>query len=71
MISHSHPGTPPQGPATDYAAFKEGSGNINLGPPRVVKATDVKLFTEEPKKLSADNLAKLKADISTCLLESS
>jgi len=63
VISHSHPGDPPQKPATDYAAFGEGSGSINVGPPRVIKAKDVKLFTQDPKKLEADKLASLKAEI--------
>lgn len=70
-ISHSHPGNPPTMPANTYGDFphdptKAGENLVDVGPPKVVSASNVKEAhgaSGEPKSIEADKLALLKSHI--------
>jgi len=68
VVSHSHPENPPTKLASNYGTFQGGS-TINVGPPKVINANNVKPGTQG-QKIEADKMALLKVEISTCLLES-
>jgi hypothetical protein len=64
VVSHNHPAATITKPGEDYGLQSGSGGHIAVGPPKVADVANTKPVTAEPNKISAENLAKLKSDIS-------